>query len=186
VRAAWIFALSAVGCGSNDGVPQYATDTIWIEPVETGVHGFQSWTLFASGWEKRFAEKYHVCSIVLELDGTAIPTAGCDTCAAAWATTLVSVDSDCAEGTASDARWTGLNALALGEVPADLVAADPFPGASSGAFARYGTDEWLTYGWAFPADDPSPASRTVWDGTLPFDLVPSSYWKLADTADASE
>ena len=186
VRTAWIFAISAIGCGTSDGVPRYATNNVWIEPNENGIHGFQSWTLFASGWEKRFSETYHVCSIVHEIEGVSIPTGDCDTCTAAWATMLLPVDSDCDAPTAGDSRWTSMSALALGDVPDALGATDPFPGVSLGVFAQYGAEEWLNYGWAVPADNPSPTSRKPWDGTLPFDLRPANYWKLAEAEDRTE
>ena len=169
-------ALGLVACSPDPGAPFWALDPIALYPEGDGVEGIQTWELFGEKWGRRFAEKWYVCSVVVEFEGTA--TDLCEGCTHAWDVTPTVAESDCPEGTADDPHFVGLTHVGLGGGPPDVDAKDPHPGDTSGAWADYG-DGWLSYGWAYAEaldhDEDGPAT---WDGTAPFALWPAWAWEM--------
>lgn len=169
-------------CAKNDGVPAWAMDPIWLEPDGDGVYGFQTWELFSQPWGKKLDEAYYVCGIVVELTGTpATIDAACPGCVAAWDIETALLETDCAaDAGADDPAYLSLRRVALGDVPADLQATDPYPHQSHGGYADYGTGTWETHGWAYPdaLDTRGQATDTDWNGEQAFQWWPAYVWDL--------
>lgn len=173
-RIALVLGLAA--CAPDPGAPYWALDPIALYPEGDGVYGLQTWELFGERWGRRFAPRYYVCSVVVELEGT--PTTPCEGCTHAWAVTPALVESDCAEGVDADPHFRSLTTLGLGGPPPAVDGKDPHPGATSGAWADYG-DGWIAYGWAYPqALDDGGEAAAGWDGAAPFTLWPAWAWEM--------
>src|SRR5678815_344913 len=167
--------LLMVGCAGS-GAPTYAFDPIWIEPEGDGIHGFQTWSIYADGWQRRYKERYFVCSVVVELSGTPAATP-CPDCDFTWAVTPELAETDCTdESLASAPGFLSLTGLGLGAVPSALRDNNPYPSRSQGSYADYGAD-WVSHGWGYPEslDTRGEASDAGW-GAQPFELWPAFYW----------
>lgn len=178
-----LVATTSAGCSRNDGVTTWAMDPLWIEPAgDVDIHGFQTWELFSSRWTKNYSEKFYICSVLVEFDGTP-DTAGeaCSACDLTWAVEPVLLETDCAEQIASDPGFLSLSRIGLGLVGADIAADDPYPAQSQGGYADYSTDEWVSHGWAYPEslDNRGTADELDWDGDQAFTLWPAFIWNLA-------
>ena len=169
---------------NHDTTPAWAMDPIWIAPQEiTGVYGFQTWELFSSKWGKKYDDKHYLCSIVVEFEG--VPdTSGetCRDCDLAWQVTPAQLETDCPDGADDDPGFLSLSRIGLGLRPSDLADDDPWPGQSVGAFADYGSGDWVPYGWGYPEalDNRGSVDSTEWDGEQAFQLWPAYLWNLAD------
>lgn len=180
MRGAWFGFAVLAGCADTE-TPVWALDPIWVEPSEGGdVYGFQTWELYAEPWKKKLNERYYVCSVVLELFGLErTPDPTCPACTQAWEMRPALLESDCESERAADDGWLALRGVALGAVPEDLVALDPYPGQSLGVYADYGAG-WEPFGWGWPEalDTRGAAVEPVWDGAQAFVLWPAYAWSL--------
>jgi hypothetical protein len=173
--------MAALSACKQDETPALAFDPIWVEPVGEDIHGFETWQIYTDRWAKHDKEKFYVCAVVVELEGT--PTApgdGCRGCALAWDVTPTVIDSDCADRLTDDPGFLALTRLAIGDVGNGLDADNPYPAKAQGGWADYGTGEWEAHGWAYPEslDTRGQAASADWDGDQPFQFWPAFYWDL--------
>lgn len=177
MRVGWI-GITALLAGCSAGTtPYWAMDPITLYPQRGGLHGIESWELFSEGWGRHFNQRFYVCGIVVELNGT--ETTPCDRCTQAWSVQTSLVETDCADGVADDAHYLALDAIGIGDSLPDVTGKVPYEGQSSGAWASYG-DGWEAYGWAYPKalDDGDSVQDAAWDGTKPFALLPAYAWQI--------
>lgn len=163
-------------CKPDPGEPYWALDPIALYPEGEGVYGLQTYEIFGEKWARWFAERWYICSVVVEFEGA--PTTVCEGCTHAWAVEPAIVETDCPEGTETDPQFLSLTRVGLGGPPPDVEAKDPHPGATTAAWADYG-DGWIPYGWAYPRvlDDRGDAG-SAWDGVEPFALWPAWAWEM--------
>ena len=104
IRAACVLALFC-GCSTSE-TPAWALDSIHLEPNEVGdARGFQTWSLYADGWNRRPAARHYICSVVITLEATGLaPT--CSDCDRGWAVTTSLLETDCQASVAADPRFT--------------------------------------------------------------------------------
>ncbi len=182
----WIVALLVLvsGC-AGESSPTWAFEPLWMEPAGDGVHGFQTWNLYAEKWAKKFDESYFLCAIVVELDGVAAAEGeACPECTETWIITAEVLETDCDDALARDPGFTSLSRVGLGPVAPDLVEGDPYPAQSQGGYVDYSTGDWLPHGWAYPEalDTRGQAADSEWDGEQAFTFWPAWYWDLAEGA----
>ena len=136
-----------VGCAPR-GPVAWGSDPIWLAQAdEGGVYGFQTWRLYRDGWQRKQRDRFYACAVLVELSGD--PTEPCDGCSHAFGVSAAVIESDCLEGMQDDARFTGLTALALGQLGS--TADSPYPSQSYDSHADYGYG-WEPHGLAWPAD----------------------------------
>jgi len=153
-------------------------DPVWIEPVEDGVHGFQTWMLLDEQWLTSRSPKHVVCSVVVELEGTNVEeSALCEGCGDGWTMETWLVESDCPPEWSQDPRWMTLEHLGLGEMPMELSEKQP---GNLGVWSRIDTNDepWLPFGWAEGAEDNSPLVVSEWKYDMPLSLQPGWIWAL--------
>ena len=180
IRCAALLALA--GCAAPSATPRFAVDTLWTEPATDRLHGYQTWTLYSENWERKYRERFHVCSIVVEFQALPISTEDCEACSSGWATSTSLLDSDCPNDITERDGWLDLRRIAVGPVPDSLLSEDPRPGRSLAAYADYGDQTWTEYGWAFTErlqENPN-AEWSISDipDTTPFAFQPAAYWDL--------
>ena len=170
--SAFFLIFAATAC-KPDPTPAWAIDPMWIEPTETGMHGFQTWQLYRDKWEKNQRERTFVCAVLVELFGT---ESGCTDCQIAWNVTPEVVESDCDAKVQANETWTLLQRVSIGlEVTSDPT----HPGLTSQGFVDYGWG-WEVHGEAWPAalDEGRAASSGDWNGEQAFSFVPELAWPL--------
>lgn len=172
--------LALAACSSPDE-PAWALDSLWLEPdAQETVYGFHTWELYAERWKRKQKDKHFICSVVVEVWGTpSEPSEGCLGCTHAWSTEVELLETDCADDLLTP-RYLSLQEVGLGELTADLAAEDPFPGQSVGGWARYGDEDVLPHGFAYPAtlDEGGQPETSDWDGVEPFTWWPAWAWDL--------
>lgn len=167
---------TALLCGcSGSQEPAWALDSVYLEPTDDGVYGFQTYNLYGEGWKKQHKGKHLICATVLELEGA--ETEPCADCDVAFALHSEVLESDCSGSPLPDAILNGLTAVGLGGLdPSDDV---PHPGATLVGLADLGQG-WEVHGWAYP--DALDAGETIeeasWDGQQAFRWLASSAWPL--------
>ncbi len=177
VRAVLLLTLIA-GCAPADESPFWAVDPIVLYPEESGFFGVQTWEVFSERWGRRFAQRWHLCGVVVELEGA--ETAPCEGCTASWVVSATLAESDCDPAFAADPRFVALDGLHLTEALPDVAMSPPHDAITLGVEARYGS-EWYDYGWAYPEalDHREAPASTTWDGSEPFALTPAFAWELS-------
>jgi len=152
---------------------------LWIEPGPEGsIHGFEKWQVYREEWVYDRNEKYYLCAVVFEFEGT--PTAdACAGCSESWAVATEFSETDCDESTAASPAFATLSAIGLGEVDPDLPLETPFDEAL-GSWARFGDTAWESHGWAYPsvAGQGGEPPQWNWNSSQPFDLIPAWTWPL--------
>lgn len=167
-----LFLTLSAGC-AGDRPPAWAFDPIWLEPIDAGVHGFQTWNLYAKPWAKNRDPRHHLCSILVELDGAPTP---CDDCAAAFAVQATLLEHDCLEGWLSNPLYETLERVAIGPPSADPDA--PYPGQTAEGRADYGSG-WEVHGFAYAEGlRLDGAGPDTWTGDAPFELWPTAAFPL--------
>jgi hypothetical protein len=169
-----------MGCLPDDGTPVWAIDPIYLEPTaDEGVYGFQSWHLYSERWASQFSPRYHVCSVVVELVGAAVPSPQCAECTKTWEVMPTLLEHDCDEEVAANPTFLSIRRVGLAQTHEVLEDGDPHPSSSTGGVVRYGNDYWEYHGWAYPEtlDEGDPAPAT-WDGEHTFVWWPAWVWDL--------
>ena len=168
-----LLVLGLCACSSPTD-PSWAIDTIDLEREDSGaVNGFHTWSLYADGWSRRPGRRHYVCSVVVQLDGEAMPP-DCSDCTLAWKLEPSFLETDCTAENADDPRWLTLEALAVGPVESsdDL----PHPDQTLRGWADYG-DGWVEHGWSYPAHLDTGAAAPP-DGLESLLFYPLYAWEL--------
>jgi len=174
-RAGLAAALLLASCTPDPGAPFWALDPVALYPEGDAVYGLQTWEVFGERWGRRFQERWYICSVVVEFDGS--PTEPCEGCTHAWAVEPAFVESDCPDATAEQANFLDLTHVGIGGPAPTVESDDPHPGESIGAWADYG-EGWTEYGWAYPQALDEGGDGGAWDETAPFTLWPAWAWEL--------
>lgn len=170
--------LILAACGDQDAAPFWALDPMTLEPDGAQVTGLQTWQVYTERWGNNLAERYYLCTVLVEVQGE--PRApDCDGCAYAWDVQTSLADSDCADDTTDLDGFTALRAIGLTEAAPDFATRPTYNQTSAGAWADYG-EGWVPYGWAYPDawNDGEPSGTLVWNGDEAFALQPAFAWEL--------
>lgn len=160
-------------CKGPDTVPAWAWDPIWLEPLDGGAHGFQTWQLYGERWADGYDDKHYVCAVVVELYGAPVTCDAEPECTTAWDFGQGTVlETDCADPSiADDPLFTSVTRVGLGApVSGDEI---PWPGLTSVGWVDYGGG-WEVHGTAWPEalDLGRSVTSGEWDGVEPFQFVP--------------
>lgn len=159
-----------------DDTPTWAFDPIYVEPQGDDLYGFQTWEFFGKAWQKKQRKKHYLCSVVVELLGTAMDP--CDGCDLAWSIESALLETDCSPSLAENEAFTALQGLALGDVDSEIEVDNPYPGDSLGGYVSYEEEAWEPHGWAYPtAYDYGEAPTVEWDDE-PFMFWPAFVWEV--------
>lgn len=172
-----MFALLLLACASGEvhWVVQHAS----IVPTSTGMSGTQTWELFDESWSPEAGDRGFVCVRAQTVEGTLTTTKSCPECRAVWVINVSELDSDCPEALVEDARFSGPDTLAIGEVHDDFTASDPFPDRSFGWAAGFGDGALTDMGWAWPeALELEGEAAPGWALNRPYTLWPAVAWEL--------
>jgi len=169
-----LLSLVLLGGCQPDTSPAWALDPIWFEARDTGIHGYQSWLIYQDRWERKQQDRFFLCSVVVEFDGSPSP---CDDCDVAWRVDPRVTDGDCPSAMMDDPLFTRLEQIGLRR--ADDGFDTPHPGQTSTGYADYGWG-WEIHGMAWPAtlDHGGHTPDAAWSGEEPFTLSPVLAWPL--------
>ena len=169
--------LLLVACGGPD-TARWAVDQVFLEPTDDGVRGVLTWDVYADPWERSQEPRHHVCGVIVPFEASArVPDADCSGCTEAWTLTGVVQETDCV-GLESDPRWTALQGIALGDLPATIADGAPYD-ATRGGWVDYG-EGWEPHGWAWAERlDQGAELDSTWDGVEAFRFEPAWAWDLA-------
>lgn len=171
----------ACGKGSSDTTPAWALNEASVVPSASGVEGVQVWTLYSERWERRLDDRYHICTVLQDLRGTVVASYdGCVRCTAMYELTLEELENDCPEGALDGLVLDGMVALGIGEIPADLEADDPYPGASLGWFISFDGESAEAHGFAYSEalDQGGVGEEGRWRSGETYTLSPAYAWNL--------
>lgn len=172
-----MFALLLLACAS--GEVHWAVQHASIVPTSTGMSGTQTWEFFDESWSPEAGDSGFVCVRAQTVEGTLTTTKSCPECRAVWVINVTELDSDCPEALVEDARFTGPDTYAIGEVDDEFAATDPFPDRSFGWAAGFGDGELTAMGWAWPeALELEGEAAPGWALDRPYTLWPAVAWEL--------
>jgi hypothetical protein len=141
--------------------------------------GTQTWEFFDESWSPEAGDSGFVCVRAQTVEGTLTTTKSCPECRAVWVINVTELDSDCPEALVEDARFTGPDTYAIGEVDDEFAATDPFPDRSFGWAAGFGDGELTAMGWAWPeALEFEGEAAPGWALDRPYTLWPAVAWEL--------
>jgi hypothetical protein len=176
-----VLLLLALACASDD--PAYAVHVLSVVPTATGLTGTQSWEFFDGGWSEDRDDSHFLCTRAQTVEGALIaPPAGCTSCLAAYALVVTELETDCTGDVGTSRSYSdALVHIGVGEVPAQLEEADPWPGRSFGWYLSY--DQGATveaYGWAYDEalDYEGALGPAGWVPGEVYTLWPAFAWDL--------
>jgi hypothetical protein len=176
-----VLLLLALACASDE--PAYAVQHLSVVPTASGLTGTQTWEFFDAGWAEDRGAGHFLCarSQTVSAELTAAPE-GCTGCLAAYLLTVAELETTC-DGDISTSRSYSdvLVHLGVGEVPEQLLEADPWPGRSFGWYLSY--DAGVTvepYGWAYDEalDHDGELGPAGWVVGEVYTLWPAFAWDL--------
>jgi hypothetical protein len=173
VRRLLLLAPCFAAC-APDLTPTWGFDPIYLEPDGQQVYGFETWQIYAEKWAKKPVDRYYVCAVVVQLEGT---PSSCPDCTVAWNVTAELVESDCAGTLSEDPLFTSVIGLGLGEPSTNPDA--PHPDLTVVGWVDYGSG-WEIHGDAWPEilDSGGVAADAEWDGEKAFTFWPGALWPL--------
>jgi hypothetical protein len=171
-RVALLLPILLTACASDEA--EWALDSVYLEPSENGVYGFQTWNLYRKAFQRKQHERTFVCAIVVELEGR---STGCPSCTHAWSTETSLLETDCTPEQVENPVFLSLSALGVGEFAPE----GPHASLTSLGWVDYGYG-WEEHGWAYPSglDQGQAVSDAGWDGEQPFTFLPTAAWPLTE------
>ncbi|MSQ03677.1 MAG: hypothetical protein EXR71_17625 [Myxococcales bacterium] len=162
---------------SND--PAWVVQRASIVPTSTGMEGTQTWEFYAAGWSPDAGDEGSLCTRGQTLVGALTTAPACPDCRAAYDLAVTELDSDCADALIRDPGFSGPALYAIGEVPADLLAEEPFPGEGFGWSEGFGDGSLIDVGYAYAEaldlGEVPPAGLAT---GATYTLLPAIAWEL--------
>ncbi len=186
LSAAALISVVLASCGGNpdlDAEPSWAINWGSVIPNQDGLEGYHVWEFYVDGWEKHHEDEYFKCSIAQELHGDSADcpdTDVCPGCVAAYTLELTLMESDCPDYIQGNPSYLGPTRMAIGDVPAELSDADPYPSFSLGWYIGFSDQGLDAHGYAYPEaleSDQAPSGQG-WNQEETFILWPAYAWDL--------